>query len=72
MSPTIKRTVTKTEETHIAISRTDIIALIPNCPPDAEIYFRVPSGENWSNTNIDICSDNPVHVTWKKVETVHG
>ena len=33
-----------------------------------DVYFDVPGGADWSNTAIDIDSENPIVVTWKEEE----
>lgn len=33
-------------------------------PANARIYFSVPGGGDWSNTDIDIDKDNPISIEW--------
>jgi hypothetical protein len=33
-------------------------------PADATVSFRVPSGGDWSGTEIEIDGDNPVQISW--------
>lgn len=33
-------------------------------PSSASITFRVPGGGDWSNTDVDVTTDNPITVSW--------
>lgn len=33
-------------------------------PHDAEVSVYVPGGGDWSHTDLDICEDTPVKITW--------
>lgn len=37
-------------------------------PANARVYFAVPGGGDWSNTDIDIDAGHPIYVSWEKVE----
>lgn len=41
---------------------------IPNIPDNAEVYFEVPSGGDWSGMKVDINDDNPVVVIFHESE----
>ncbi len=66
-----KPTNTSVSTTKISVytlDGTDIIALVKNAgviiPEGArvDVTFRIPGGGDWSNTTLDIDSDNPIHV----------
>lgn len=65
----VQRTVVTTERRHeIVIDNVEIRELLRrtgyNIPAKARIYFTVPGGGDWSNTDVDICRDYPVTVEW--------
>lgn len=35
-------------------------------PPDARVFFTVPGGGDWSNIDVDISVEHPIHVIWSK------
>lgn len=68
----VQRTVVTTERRHeIVIDNVEIRELLRrtgyNIPATARIYFMVPGGGDWSNTDVDISSDHPVTVEWTEV-----
>lgn len=65
----VQRTVVTTERRHeIIIDQIEIRELLRragyNIPAKARIYFTVPGGGDWSNTDVDITHDYPVTVEW--------
>lgn len=68
----VQRTVVTTERRHeIVIDQTEIRELLRRAgyqvPAKARIYFTVPGGGDWSNTDVDITPDSPVTVEWTDV-----
>lgn len=43
-----------------------------NLPSNARIYFSVPGGGDWSNTDVDISREHPIYVEWTTEELQHG
>lgn len=66
---TVRTSVTKL----VKLNREAIINLLPIAdalPRHAvKVFFSVPGGGDWSNTNIDICNDHPVYIEWTCVDT---
>lgn len=65
----VQRTVVTTERRHeIIMDNTEIRELLRRAgyqiPAKARIYFTVPGGGDWSNTDVDITRDYPVTVEW--------
>jgi len=63
-----KRKVVETTETYTSTISRDDLKKAFNIPDRALIYFHVPGGGDWSNENIDISEDDPVHVSWVVVK----
>jgi hypothetical protein len=70
------RTVTRTrtdKTTRIELDANALHRLLAaaghDVPQDALIYFRVPGGADWSNTDIDIDGQHPVHICWTETTT---
>lgn len=68
-------TVIRTEKRSFEMNRGDIAAALralgvalPKDPVEVRIYFAVPGGGDWSNTDIDIDDKNPVRVEWQTTE----
>lgn len=63
-------TVTKSTST-ITLSRDDIIVMLIDRGIDvahhARVEFRVPIGGDWSGTNVEVDTENPIIVTWETV-----
>lgn len=71
----IKRTTTTSGS--IELNAADIAELLRKAgveiPASAvtsgmRVYFAVPGGGNWSNTDVDIDDKNPVRVEWQTTE----
>jgi hypothetical protein len=66
--------VTRAETCEIELNAVDVIELVRKAghtvPASAavRIYFAVPGGGDWSNTDIDIDDRNPVRIEWKTTE----
>lgn len=62
------KTVTTTQTSDIEIDADGIRELLRaaghEIPDDARIYFAVPGGADWSNTDIDIDKMHPLRVEW--------
>lgn len=63
---TVTRTAQHSMEIDAAAMRNLLNAAGVEIPEDTEvrIYFAVPGGGDWSNTNIDIDAKHPVYVEW--------
>jgi hypothetical protein len=62
---------TVTIETHFAATITaEQIRQAFGLPKDCRVYFHVPGGGDWSNTDIDIAIKHPLHVERVVIETV--
>lgn len=64
-----KQTVTTVSTFQTAISA-EMIRAAFGLPKDARVYFVVPGGGDWSNTDIDIDRNHPICVEWTHTETV--
>ena len=73
-----KVTVVRTERCSIELDEKIIRQLVQvagaQIPEDANvrIYFAVPGGGDWSNTEIDIDNQHPIYVEWTKTEESRG
>lgn len=76
MKASIIQTVRTTVEREIHLNNEDLILAINQelksqgaavIPPEAEIYFSVPGGGDWSNTDIDIDDQCPIKIKWTEV-----
>lgn len=57
--------ITKSTRTTVKISLTaDDLKDKLGLPSNSEVFIHVPGGGDWSNTRLDIDSDNPVLVTY--------
>ena len=56
----------------VELTAIDIIKLLKDkgeeVPADAEVYFTVPDGGDWSRMNVDISEDAPIRVQWTTKE----
>lgn len=41
---------------------------IVRIPADATVEFHVPGGADWSDTEIKIDDQHPIHISWETVE----
>lgn len=63
--------VVKTESHELELNRDDMLELLRKAgheiPEHAalQVYFAVPGGGDWSNTDVDIDSKNPIRVQWQ-------
>lgn len=66
-------TVTTTKKFVATVDRKALLDLLNSSgagiPENAEIYFQVPGGADWSNTAIDIDAENPVRIEWSTSAT---
>lgn len=71
--------VVRTKEVSMELSAADILELLRRAGHDVpasaassglRIYFAVPGGGDWSNTDIDIDEKHPLYVEWKISEVV--
>ncbi len=68
--------VVRHEEGSVELNAADIVELVRKAGviPDSfvaanmRVYFAVPGGGDWTNTDIDIDDKHPVRVEWKIVE----
>jgi hypothetical protein len=67
VTTTVKKTVTLDRK---AIQRL-LAQVMSGVPVDANIYIDIPGGGDWSNTSLDISSDNPVTIEWTETTTEH-
>jgi len=68
-APNVKTTVTTVHKYDLQINA-EMIRQAFNLPDDARVYFTVPSGGGWSNSDIDIEAEHPVFVEWTRTEIV--
>lgn len=72
-----KETVTRVTKRSIELTAIDIRSLIRatgteiSDAAELRVYFAVPGGGNWSNTDIDIDNLNPVYVEWTETEEIN-
>ncbi len=65
----VTETKVHTVRTHrIELSGAKILTALGITHDKVAVYFRVPGGGDWSNTAIEIDSENPIVVTWKEEE----
>jgi hypothetical protein len=68
----IEEQTVRTKTTTIRLGREEVINILRRegvtVPTSVEIYFPVPGGADWSNTNIDIDSNTPIVVRWTERE----
>ncbi len=50
-----------------ALEKIGVIKLVPDVMTSVVIEFRVPGGGDWSNTSLEISTDNPL---WVIVTTI--
>jgi hypothetical protein len=65
----LNATTTQQIETNITITGRDILELLKSKYPEhfrtsykSKVFFSVPGGGDWSNTDIDIDSKCPIHI----------
>ncbi len=61
MQQRVTTTTTKKVEGYIT---GDDIKNMFGLPSNASVFFSVPGGGDWCNTNIDITREDPIYVTW--------
>lgn len=47
------------------LTRAGHIPPTPAADTSLRVYFAVPGGGDWSNTDIDISKEHPIYVGWK-------
>lgn len=73
ISNSTKRVV-RTESHELELNQADILELLRKAGHDIpeqavlRVYFAVPGGGDWSNTDIDIDKNHPLRIEWKIVE----
>lgn len=58
---------TTTIRHEITLDRDALLKLLReqlHIPENADVYFQVPGGGDWSNTSVDVDDENPIHVKW--------
>lgn len=80
MFVTKSETVTRVARHEVELDRDQLLEMLraagADLPEDVghvRIYFAVPGGGDWSNTDVDIDKSNPVRAEWSVVtEARHG
>jgi hypothetical protein len=68
MKPVIDTVVSSvTKITHKAELNSNDLKNYLGLPANARLYFHVPGGGDWSNGDVDISKDNPIHISWTEV-----
>ncbi len=63
-------TTTTRIERNVDLGSVQIIDLLKGAldiPDNAEVYFTVPGGADWSNCKIDVDQENPITIRWVEV-----